>query len=208
MSEDNPESREWVVRRMCPDDIEAVVLIHQSVFQDSFLSSLGKRFLSALYAAIISDSHGISLVALNSDGQVIGFSSGTRLLTGLWFRLVFGNRGRVLRVLIRLGLRSPNLVWASIRRVFVKHRLHASVPDSAAWLLSIAVEINGRGLGSKLLRAFEGQAGQPLVALETDLGENDVVIKFYNRNGYELVAQPHHPSESKRGVFMKEINNA
>jgi len=158
-------------------------------FPDFFLTSLGKCFLKTYYKSVTADPTGISLGIINDKNELIGFSVGTNISKGFHKRLFKKN---ILQFLVQ-GFIILFIKPKSILRLLKNFDKGDNKFDDGnyAELLSIAVSPNakGSGIGKKLIIQFEEEAksrGCKRIALTTDYYDNDDVMAFYKRSGYEV----------------------
>lgn len=171
------------------DSSNQIVNIHLQAFPEFFLTSLGKRFLKTYYKSVIADQTGISLGLINDKNEFVGFSVGTNISKGFHKRLVKKN---ILPFLVQ-GLIILFINPKSILRLIKNFDKGNNKDDDGnyAELLSIAVspEAKGAGIGKEMIAQFEAEAkakGCIKVALTTDYFNNDDVIAFYKKSGYEV----------------------
>ncbi len=169
-----------------PRHAAAVADLHVRAFPRFFLTSLGARFLTRFYEAVLGSDEGIG-VGRFVDGRLVAFAVGAERAAGFYTDLARRNA-------VRLGLAA---VAPLARRPAAALRLARSFglqapPDEAEdgpVLLSIARDPGpaGRGSGGVVLAAFEAAVaarGGTTVALATDADDNDDVIAFYRGHGY------------------------
>lgn len=174
------------VRAMNINDVNAVVKVHLSSFQGFFLTFLGHQFLNELYAGIVADSTGIAFVC-REDDHILGFVAGTSQPAGFYSRLLHRSWWRFALASLIPILKNP-LIIPRLLRAFRKPQDVSNQPDTGT-LMSIAVapEMQGRGLGQALVKAFLEEAadrGLKYVDLTTDKNNNDFVNQFYQRMGF------------------------
>lgn len=155
-----------------------------------FISSLGPRFVTALYEGIATSPYGFGYVAVK-NGQVLGFATWTTNLSKL-YRSVIMKKGHRLFFTIAGKLISISTIKKVFETLFYASRTEKmDLPE--AELLSIATAEAGQrqGLARKMMEAgFEEchrrgirklkiMAGTPLVAAN----------KFYQKNGFEIAGR-------------------
>lgn len=178
------------IRAASMSDINDIVNIHLKAFEGFFLSMLGPLFLRCLYKAFINGESGILRVA-ELDGIIVGFAAGTSEPQTFFYQL------RKTKGLAFVFRAIPGMLRHPI--VVVKKLFHAAFykGDSpvrltnVALLSSIAVlpRLTAKSIGKALLADFEVQAKQSLstaVYLTTDKCENENVLAFYTRAGYQV----------------------
>jgi hypothetical protein len=68
-------------------DVYGVTRVHLASFQGFFLTFLGSRFLSELYAGIVTDPAGIAFV-YRKENHILGFIAGMAQPSGFYRRLL------------------------------------------------------------------------------------------------------------------------
>lgn len=171
-----------------PEDLPEVVRIHIHAFEGFFLTTLGSSFLKTYYKAVLKN-HDSILAGAYIDQKLVGFGVGTSLAKGYNKRLVRNNFFSFLWEGMKLFFCKPKAI-IQIKNNFRKTGQRED-DMMYAELYSIAVEpdISIRGIGSAIIHFFECEAkdkGIDQVSLTTDLYENEDVLAFYKKNGYEV----------------------
>lgn len=176
-------------RDLKSDDLESIVNIHLQAFKDFFLTSLGKRFLKVYYKACLNDTESISICVINQNNQIEGFAIGCLQSLGFHKRILIRNFPLFLQQAIIILFERPR----SLIRLILNFEKNNNRTDNGKYseLLSIAVlpKNKGLGLGKELLNKFEEIAknkGSKKITLTTDFYNNQDVILFYQKNGYEI----------------------
>jgi len=178
------------IRPMQPADAPRVARLHEQEIDFGFISTLGRRFLTSLYAAMLESGWVVIFVA-EGRGRVIGFCAVTRdigklyktMLQKKWWKfcLLLLPRAFSLKVIKHCyeTLRYPNREEAP------------GLPE--AELLSIAVdrEWAGRGIGKLVASEAIGQIARlgvsrlRVAVLEATVAAN----RFYPSMGFEFHSQ-------------------
>ena len=174
-----------------PKTSESAILtqIHLAAFKDFFLTTLGKKFLNTYYNACLKSAESISICAIDESNQIVGFSIGCIQAKGYHKRLIKQNLLQFLLQGIVILFSKPGALWRLAKNM-EKNKI--TIDDGHyAELLSIAVspKAKGFGIGKELIAQFELEAkvkGCLKVALTTDFYNNDDVIAFYKKSGYEV----------------------
>jgi ribosomal protein S18 acetylase RimI-like enzyme len=195
------------IRQMQSSDTEIVVGIHLASFQGFFLTFLGRRFLSELYASIIVDITSIAFV-YGKENRILGFVAGTaepadfykRLLRSRWWRFALASLLPVLK--------NP-LIILRLLRAFQKPQDGPSQIDTGT-LMSVAIipEAQGRGVGKALVKAFLDEAtnrGLKYIDLTTDKNNNDSVNHFYQHLGFQCARTFITPEGREMNEYVKNI---
>lgn len=170
------------------EDLSDVVRIHIRAFEGFFLTTLGSSFLKTYYKAALKTEDSI-LAGAYIDQKLVGFGVGASLARGY-------NKRLVQNCLF-------SFLWEGVKLLFCKPKAIVQLKNNFrktgeqkddgkyAELYSIAVEpdVGIRGIGSAIIHFFEREAksqGVDRVSLTTDFYENEEVLAFYKKNGYEV----------------------
>lgn len=170
------------------NEYSVIADIHQKAFEGFFLTTLGKGFLRTYYKASLNNSESIAICAVNDENQIIGFCIGCVLSKGYHKRLIKNNLIAFLFQGILILITKPKALY---RLVFNLDKSTIKTDDgNYAELLSIGVlpKIKGSGIGKEMMKKFEELAiikGCKKIALTTDFDNNQKVLEFYKKNGYE-----------------------
>jgi ribosomal protein S18 acetylase RimI-like enzyme len=192
-------------------DLPALASLHAMAFPGFFLTLMGPRFLKRLYRRYVIDPRAIALLAFREKAESpVGFVVGTKhtevffrnalLCDGFWLALfaIPALIGHPKRVLERL-----------ISALLYRGERPAEVPD--AWLISsIAVAPNASrsGVGSTLIEQFVQSvriSGAAHIYLLTDVNNNEAVIKFYLRLGFNRHHDIHRPNGRRMVVLVRSL---
>ena len=176
-----------MIKEELPEDF---VSIHCQAFKDFFLTSLGARFLHLYYTSLIKSNRGIVICLFDNSDNLIGFAAGTKKSNGFHKGILLSNLFSYFCVLLHLIISRPNSIIRLFKNLNKKNIINNDDGDYAE-LLSIAVppNNNGKGYGKMLLSEFEKVSksfGSGKVALTTDFYNNEGVLAFYKRSGYEI----------------------
>ena len=179
----------FTFRKMKESDVHKVSLIHTMAFKNFFLTSLGINFLSTYYRACIKNTNTIAYCTEDQYGNMIGFVTGCDWAKGYHKTIFFNN-------ILRFGV---SLAWSILKKPTILLRLAKNMEKNSdkadtgeyAELLSIGVnpEYKGSGVGRELLNLFHHEVkrrGGSRVVLTTDKLNNEAVLGFYKKAGYEI----------------------
>lgn len=165
-------------------DIGKVVEIHQSRFQNFFLSSLGRIFLYEFYKSFLKNP-GL-LIVLEDEHEIVGFAAGSHSNRFFFKKLLKNNLFGFVKTGIGLLITKPFAILRlgyNVRKA-EKEELHF------AELLSIATIPNKKGYGNLLLASFESFLKKSNIelpiSLTTDVLNNEKALRFYKNSGYEI----------------------
>jgi len=163
--------------------------IHKTAFNDFFLSSLGLSFLRTYYKSCLLEASSIAVGIVDEHDNLKGFATGTSKAAGYHKRLFLQHAFSFLRSIARSAIGNPKIIYRLARNI--EKRPKKNDKKDYAELLSIAVlpELKGSGAGKALLERFEQEAKNhdaKRVALTTDFNNNERVIAFYQKCGYEI----------------------
>lgn len=177
------------VRDLIISDVPKIAEVHEQSFKDFFLTSLGRQFLETYYAASVNNKTSIGVGLFDDDENLNGFATGTSQSLGFHKNLLLQNLFPFFKSLLFVSLSRPQVLF----RLFKNINKQSNKEDDKQYaeLLSIAILPNqkGAGYGKVLLEEFENKAkshNASKIVLTTDFNNNDNVIKFYNKSGYEV----------------------
>ena len=183
----NPRRDCISVDAMTEAQVTDVVSTHLVAFKGFFLSSLGRRFLTAYYRSFVDNPDSIGLVAGSGQCGVAGFVVGAANPSHFYKRLLRRRWASFALAAVPAILRKPTVVG----RVIFAFRHPSENPSGrhAVGLFSIGVNpaMQGRGVGDALIREFIAAAerrGGEIIFLTTDADNNAAVNRFYERHGF------------------------
>jgi len=171
------------------EDFRQMALIHQQAFRGFFLTSLGTGFLRAYYKAVLNCQISIAVCVVDDSGVMQGFASGSIRAANYHRNLFKKNMLPFLFAVLWSALRNPAVLFRLAKNL---DKDQSKIDDrNYAELLSIAIlpHLKGSGAGKALLDMFEQEVikrGGKKVTLTTDYENNDRVIAFYQKCGYEI----------------------
>jgi ribosomal protein S18 acetylase RimI-like enzyme len=180
------------VRNIKLEDIDSIVDVHTEAFSDFFLTTLGRNFLKIYYTSLIKNNDGIALCAHDELKVIVGFCAGTTNSEGFHKRLIMCNPVKFGVQIFILIIKKPK----SIIRLFsnLEKQPLKQISGKIAELLSIGItkSAKGMGVGTALVEKFDielKRRGSTIVTLTTDFYDNDKVISFYNKHGYDIQSE-------------------
>lgn len=174
-----------IVRKANIKDINEIVSIHEDRFSNFFLTGLGSFFLKVFYTSFLKNP-GVLLV-IEDNGKIQGFAAGSRDNRGFYKKLLANNLFNFAVAGLKILIIKPNAL--------VRIASNAGISEKSdlifAELLSIATLINKKGYGKILLTEFENEITKENIkklplSLTTDFEENEKVIDFYTKSGYQI----------------------
>jgi len=194
---------------LAPSEIEALVALHQAAFPGFFLTSLGPRFLRALYRGFLESEKGVCAVA-QAGQRLLGFAMGTAKPDS-FFRVLLRKKGMSFAWAALPGLlQNPVfVVRKSLSALFYRGERPKVMPG-AGLLSSLAVSphVAGKGIGQQLVSAFceeLARRGADAVYLITDASDNDSVNRFYAKCGFRLVDTFERPGKRLMNRWAKTL---
>ena len=186
--------------------------LHLIALNQSFLSSLGARFLTSLYLAMLEDSKTLVYYEYDDDG-LAGFVTGGFGLGGIYIGLI----KQPIQLLQNLSpvLLSYRLLSGIIEIILfsAKQSLHRCAAKSSelpmAELYSIAVANRARGTNvSKRLYSMlsEEFLAQGTTSFKISVGDELVgAHHFYKKMGAQVIAKTHVHAASKASLYIQQI---
>ena len=156
----------------------------------TFLTTMGRAFLRALYAQMAVSPLCFGYVAVDGDA-VVGVVTGT-LDSGAVFKELVLKKGHKL-VLPVLGamLRHPSLVPKAVQTLFYPAQTKPEPGECEMLYLASRADRRGQGIGHALYWALvesARQKGYRKMALCVDVG-NPAAVRFHERQGMQLVRE-------------------
>lgn len=188
---------EYSYRKMESTDVKEVSLIHQAAFENFFLTTLGLSFLETYYKACLKNQYTIAYCALDKDGKLVGFATGSLISKG-YHKSVFLHHIFPFLISLAISILKKPTVLVRLAKNLEKTDQKDDDGDYAE-LLSIGVDpsCKGGGVGKTLLNYFKQEVknrGGRRIVLTTDKMNNDAVLGFYKNLGfmifYEFIAFP------------------
>jgi glycosyltransferase involved in cell wall biosynthesis/ribosomal protein S18 acetylase RimI-like enzyme len=191
------------VRQASLDDLEGIVVAHQTAFEHFFLTQLGPEFLRVYYRLALTYGAGIVLVSSREDmidGFVCGFMN-----PGEFYRRMWQNRWAFIGPALSALARRPSLATQVLNGVKRIQTSACLAQERSCELSSIAVlpEASSQGLGKTLMRAFVAQSWSmkaDCIYLTTDAERNPRANKLYHESGFQLARR----FLQHRGRWMNE----
>ena len=174
-----------------PSDSSEMTMVHLETFDGFFLSSLGYGFLNTYYNTCIKSSDAFAICATDSETEkIVGFSLGCYNSNGFNKKLIKKNFLKYLLRSILIIFSKPNALIRLLNNLTKIDKNENDIGDYGE-LFSIAVDkdYQGLGIGKNLLKKFEYELKQKSVkkvTLTTDKKNNDNVLKFYKKFGYNV----------------------
>lgn len=166
------------------------VEIHNKAFEGFFLTSLGSDFLNLYYNSLIKNPKGLVICLFDNNDILVGFAAGTMRSKGFHKKILMDNFFSFAWVLMNIILFRPKAIFRLFKNL---NKNKTTKKDSGEYgeLLSIAVppENKGLGYGKILQEEFELKLrsfGVERIALTTDYSNNDGVLAFYEKMGYNV----------------------
>lgn len=197
------------IKQLEVSDVNEVVKIHQNTFSGFFLTQLGTKFLNVYYASCIKNKASTIAVGIYSeDNNLLGFSIGSTQSKGYYKRILKSNFFKFCMTGVYLVFTKP---MAIIRLMKNMDKVKKESDDGLyCELLSIGISADqkGKGYGKILLEAFEKEALKRdlrKITLTTDYDNNDGVIAFYKKSGYEVFYEFTTYPNRKMYKFIKTV---
>lgn len=198
-----------ILRKFNERDVDQIVEIHLRSFPGFFLSSLGPRFLSLYYESIATTDDGIGFISIASTGFSEGFVAGTTNPRGFYSRLLKRSGVRFFIASLTAAFKKPTIIPRLVRALF--HPSDNPIGESVAGLYSVGVlpEAQGKGVGSRLVRAFLCEAdkhGCERAFLTTDQDNNEATNRFYEKMGFKIERQYITPEGRRMNEYWIDLS--
>lgn len=199
-----------MIRRAKKSDLDKIVEVHIEAFPNFFLTALGRRFLKLYYSIYIEFKHR-AFVCVQDNG-VIGFAVGTDDTVRFYRDLKKNKFPMAISLLASLvNVKVLKKIFVRAASILFNEKVNSisNKPVDFCELTSIGVSQSKacRGVGSKLLKAYEDSCVEDCVAgicLTTDKIGNDSVLKFYQKFGYTVIDE-FDQGEGREMLLMSKV---
>lgn len=169
-------------------ELKDVVNIHMETFEGFFLTFLGSGFLQQMYKGFITHANSGLIVAKEND-KVVGVLAYSEDLSGFYNYLIKSRLILFAWYSIKAVIRKPTIIFRLFRS-FLKPT-ESKRKEKYIELSSIGVSPNVKGqhIGSFMIDALKEifeKKDFAYINLETDAVGNELVNKFYIKNGFKL----------------------
>lgn len=197
-------------RNIKPTEYDLLAKLHIQAFNDFFLTSLGYNFLKTYYKASLSNKDSIAVCAVDDNEELVGFSIGCIHSKGYHKNLLVKNFPEFFVQGVRIFFTKTNAIFRLVYNL--DKNSNANDDGNYAELLSMALlpSYRGNGVGKELIQLYEQEAlkkGCKKIALTTDFLNNEQVISFYKKAGYQVFYEFTTYPKRKMYKLIKEINN-
>jgi len=140
------------IRKIRPEDAEIAALLHMEGQPGTFLTTLGKDFLTALYTELGDSPWGLAFVATQDrNGEVVGIIAGSTDTHALFKDLIW-KRGLHLAIpVLRRALGQPSLLTKVLQTLFYPNKLHAKPGDAEFLFIGVSGRARRQGIGTRML---------------------------------------------------------
>lgn len=163
-------------------DMKQISIIHETVLRDSFLASLGNKFLEKFYKSTLNNENMATVVVVDED-KIIGFATfGTQL--GTILKTTFA---KIFKETLFALAKNPSILFKLISIPF-----YPSFKDKAkfAEIFSLAVlpQYQGKGIGKSLLNYCKNELNKRgynnfIISVRSSMEANN----FYRKIGLTKV---------------------
>lgn len=168
--------------------IPDIAALHKKAFKGFFLTKLGVPFLKTLYTGFFEDDKSGILIAKDKD-KLIGFLAYSKDYPRFFKQLIKKHIIRFAVCSVGAAIKHPSF----IKRILGAFKKSDEVKkdDNYVELASICVDpdCESQGIGTALideLKSIINFNRFAYISLETDAENNDIVNKFYVKNGFAL----------------------
>jgi len=196
---------------MKPEDASALAILHREGIKTGFLSTLGERFLRALYQAIPACSVGFGYVWAEADGTVLGFIACSEDTARLYKQVLRRRFFSLALALARFALR-PSIIrrcFATLLYPRSTASTETALPKAEVLSIAVSEEARGKGVGKVLMAAaLEELARRGIPSVRVAVWDgNSVANKYYVRSGYHLATTKTHHGKGMN-IYVREIQSS
>jgi len=178
------------ILKLQTEHAEEVARLHIEGISTGFISSLGIPFVKALYESIATSEYGFGFVAIQ-DGKVVGFSSFTTNLGGL-YKSVISRHWYKFAFTLAIKAFSFKTLRRIIETLIYPNRVKDMNLPSAEFLsMVVAEEGRGKGLATKLMKAgFSRCSDQGIERIKILAAVHiNAINRMYEKFKFDLVGQ-------------------
>lgn len=178
----------YTIRPLAPEDATIAADLHIEGQPGTFLTSLGRRFLEALYAQMAVSSYCFGYVAVDGD-EVIGVVTGTTDSGAVFKELVLRRGYKLALPVLGSLLRHPSLIPKVVQTMLYPSQTHIEPGEAEMLYLATRSERRGEGIGRALWWAFADglrERGYKRMGLCVDVA-NAHAVRFHERQGMDLI---------------------
>ena len=180
------------IKPITQKEINEVVRVHNSAFQNFFLTSLGPKFLNLYYSSFLKSNQGI-MAGAYLDDKLIGFAATCKKSSGFNSSLIKENLLKFSFVSLGLMFTRPKALIRLLKNFTKRDNIEVDgIVDEGQYaeLMSIAVskDVQNTGVGKQLVEYTENklrEEGISSLSLTTDQKENENTLAFYKKRGFE-----------------------
>ena len=178
------------ITKLLPSHARDVADLHISGIHTGFISSLGIKFVTALYKAIAESKSAFGFVVLKND-RVVGFVAFTTNVNDLYKSVIFHSG-----VKLAIGLAFSKFSFALLKKIyetlFYPRRLKKlNLPSAELISISVSSEVRSLNLGTEL--TYKGLAeckNRNLEKIKVLVGaKNQPANRLYLKCGFEFLTQ-------------------
>ena len=176
------------IRPLEPRDAAVTADLHIEGQPGTFLTSLGRRFLEALYAQMAVSPYCFGYVAVDERGEVIGVVTGTTDSSAIFKELVLRKGYKLALPVLGSILRHPSLIRNVFQTLVYPSQTEIEPGETEMLYLATRAERRGEGIGRALWWAFADEMrakGFRSLGLCVDEG-NAHAVRFHERQGMTL----------------------
>jgi GNAT superfamily N-acetyltransferase len=199
-----------IYKKLTVNDANDIAKLHYEAFKDFFLTSLGKRFLTIFYQAVLTHPNGLGIGVYDEDNQFSGFAVGTLNNAGFYSSIIKNKWLALGWAAIPAIIMSPGKLKRLLTSIIAtkttgSNDTYIELPS----LLSICIKPgkHSKGIGTILINNFEKQIlskGLFELTLTTDASNNEYTNSFYQKNDYVCV-KSFFQGEREMNLYYKEL---
>jgi len=184
-----------------------VAALHREGIHTGFLSTLGQRFLTQLYAAIPATRGGFGYVA-ERQGRVIAFVACAERLGGVYKQALKARGLRMAWAMLPRILR-PRTFKRVLETLFYPARIEETFPPAEVLSIVAAPEARGSGVAAELMRlACDEFRRRGIRRAKVQVASGNAAAKrFYEKCGFTLAGQKQHHAHTL-DIYVADLTPA
>lgn len=174
-----------MIRKMRLEEAENIGRIHRSALENTFLSSLGIRFLAEMYRTLAKD-HKSTIFVAEENEEIAGFISAVEESSNFIKRIVLKSPVRVSLAIGFQIIKKPSIIKKIFQTLSYSKLCHLENADTELLAIAVVPKFQRGGIGSALFSALlQELKAKGIKKLKVLVGQELVSAQnFYKKNNF------------------------
>lgn len=169
--------------------IDEIVKIHLSTFEGFFLTFMGYGFLKQMYTSYTEHGESNLLVAIDNKDIVVGFLAYSENMSGLYKFMIKHHLIKFAWYSVGAFVRKSTVFMRLVRAFLKPNEVKREERYVELASLGVSPVSKNQGVGSRLIEELKQSVDfstYQYITLETDVIDNEVANRFYQKNGFYI----------------------